>query len=451
MTAASHTASVLQDASAPNTAPNDAPDSINAEIARLAKLPLVQYERERKAAAEKLEMRIGMLDFVVAAQRGNAGDAGKQGRPLEFPEAEPWPTAVNGIVLLNELITVIRRYVVMPDHAIDAVALWIIHTYLIDFFEITPRLAITSPEKRCGKTTLRDVLSRLVYRPLPTENATGSAIFRIIESARPTLLIDEADTFFGDKDELRGILNSGHRRGGSVIRTVGDDFEPRVFSTHAAVAIAMIGKLAGTLADRSIQIAMRRRRRTDANVEPFRSDRVGYLGEVVRRATRWAIDNGRRFVHADPPMPEGVINRAADNWRPLLAIADAVGFEWPTRARNACVVLTAERRGDDSVGAILLADIRDIFSRRGVDKLPSLAVVSELVAIEGRPWAEWGKIGQPLTQNGLARILDQYEIEPIGLRIGVKTPRGYELQQFQDAFTTYLPPEGGIPTATPQH
>jgi len=99
----------------------------------------------------------------------------------------------------------------------------------------------------------------------------------------------------------------------------------------------------------------------------------------------------------------------------------------------------------------LLADIRDIFTRRGVDRMPSLVLVNELVAIEGRPWAEWGKIGQPLTQNGLARILDQYEIEPVGLRIGTKTPRGYELQQFQDAFTTYLPPEGGIPTATPQH
>jgi putative DNA primase/helicase len=398
----------------------------------------IQYERERKAAADKLGVRITVLDLAVAAKRGNGSDAGKQGRPLEFADPEPWPTSVSGVLLLNELITGIRSYVVMPDHAIDAVALWVVHSYLIDFFEITPRLAITSPEKRCGKTTLRDVLSRLVYRPLPTENATASAIFRIIESARPTLLIDEADTFFTDKEDLRGILNSGHRRGGSVIRIVGENFEPRLFSTHAAVAVAMIGKLPGTLADRSIQIAMRRRRAAE-KVTSFRCDQVGHFAQLARRVTRWAIDNAARFENADPRMPESVINRAADNWRPLLAIADAVGFEWPTRARNACLVLTADRRGDDSVGAVLLADIRDIFTRRAVDKLPSLMLVADLVAIEGRPWAEWGKIGQPLTQNGLARILDQYEIEPMVLRIGAKTARGYGIEQFTDAFTTYLP------------
>src|SRR5258708_5724878 len=258
MTATSQAASVLQDASAPNTATKTATKDARdeAEFTRLAALSLIEYDRQRKSAAEKLGLRVTLLDAIVAAKRGKAPDAGKQGRPLEFPEPEPWPTPVKGVVLLNELITVIRRYVVMPDHALDAVALWVIHTYLIDFFEITPRLAMTSPEKRCGKTTLRDVLSRLVFRPLPTENATGSAIFRIIDLARPTLLIDEADTFFREKDELRGILNSGHRRGGSVIRTVGENFEPPGFSTHAPVPIPLLGKLARTPPDRSVQISL---------------------------------------------------------------------------------------------------------------------------------------------------------------------------------------------------
>ena len=409
----------------------------DAEISRLAKLPLLEYGRQRKAAAERLKIDVTMLDRVVKAARNNNDEAGKQGRPVEFPDPEPWPTSVSGALLLNELITAIRSYVVMPDHAMDAVALWIIHTYLIDFFEITPRLAITSPEKRCGKTTLRDVLSHLVYRPLPTENATAPAIFRIVESVRPTLLIDEFDTFLGDREDLRGILNSGHRPRRSTIRTEGEKLETRVFSTHAAVAIAMIGKLPGTLADRSVHVAMRRRKATE-KVESFRSDRVSHLDQLARRVTRWTIDNATRLENADPRMPEGVFNRDADNWRALLAIADAVGFEWPTRARNACIVLTA-RKGDDSAGVTLLADIRDIFARRAVDRLPSLTLVNELVAIEGRPWAEWGKIGQPLTQNGLARILDQYEIEPMVLRVGAKTARGYAIEQFTDAFTTYLP------------
>src|ERR1700719_1034985 len=115
----------------------------DAEISRLAKLPLLEYGRQRKAAAERLKIDVTMLDRVVKAARNNNDEAGKQGRPVEFPDPEPWPTSVSGALLLNELITAIRSYVVMPDHAMDAVALWIIHTYLIGFFEITPRLAIT--------------------------------------------------------------------------------------------------------------------------------------------------------------------------------------------------------------------------------------------------------------------------------------------------------------------
>jgi putative DNA primase/helicase len=75
-----------------------------------------------------------------------------------------------------------------------------------------------------------------------------------------SLLVDEADSFLGEKEELRGILNSGHTRDAAyVVRTVGDEHEPRRFSTWAAKAVAMIGHLPDTLADRSIIIPMRRR------------------------------------------------------------------------------------------------------------------------------------------------------------------------------------------------
>ena len=150
----------------------------------------------------------------------------------------------------------------MSEAAADACTLWCVHTYLIDAAWISPRLALTSPEKGCGKTTLLDVLARLVWRPLPAANATSSALFRVVEMQRPTLLIDEADTFLGENEELRGILNSGHRRGGSVLRTVSDEHEPRQFSTYSACAIAMIGKLPATLADRSIPIDLKRGGRT---------------------------------------------------------------------------------------------------------------------------------------------------------------------------------------------
>ena len=259
---------------------------------------------------------------------------------------------------------------------------------------------------------------------------------------RPTLLLDEGDTFLSDNEEMRGILNSGHRRGGAVLRTIGDDFEPRQFGTYAACAIAMIGQLPGTLADRSITIELQRRL-ADETVEPFRLDRTQHLDRLASKVARWTADNADHLRTADPLMPPGVFNRIADNWRPLLAIADFAGGEWPKWVRRALAAIQA-RAEDTSVRVHLLADIRTIFAARKLDRLPSLKLVEELIAIEGRPWAEW-KAGKPLSQNGLARLLKPLKIRPGTKRIaGEKTAKGYDLSQFDDAFKRYLGQEGGF-------
>src|SRR5215470_13406241 len=206
----------------------------------------------------------------------------------------------------------------MSEAEADICALWAAHTYLLDCFQITPRLGIWSATKRCGKTTLLDCLGRLVWRPLQAANVTPSAVFRVVEGYRPTLLIDEADTFLRDNAELRGVLNSGYRRGGQVLRTIGDDHEPRAFSTYSACAIALIGRLPETLHDRSVIVLLKRRLPSEA-IKPFRPDRAGRLDDLARKAARWAADNAERIGDADPDIPEGVFNREADNWRPLLA------------------------------------------------------------------------------------------------------------------------------------
>jgi putative DNA primase/helicase len=284
----------------------------DAEISRLAKLSLKQRERQRNTAAARLQISPSRLDRLVNAERGESSGDGKQGRAVELPEPEPWSDPVNGAALLNDLSAALRLHVVMNGHEAETAALWVVHTYMLDNFGISPRLAITSPEKQCGKTTLLDVLACLVWRRLPTANVTAAAIFRVVEKARPTLLIDEADTFLPDNEELRGILNAGHRRGGSVTRTVGDDHEPRQFSTYAACAIALIGNLPSTLTDRSVSIELRRRRQ-DEPVEPFRFEKTGHLDRLARQAARWAADNAERVRGADPEMPDGIYNRTADN------------------------------------------------------------------------------------------------------------------------------------------
>ena len=302
-------------------------------------------------------------------------------------------------------------------------------------FGISPRLAITSPEKQCGKTTLLDVLSSIVCRPLAAANASAAAIFRVVELKRPTLLIDEADTFLQENDELRGVLNSGHRQGGFVLRTVGEDFEPRSFSTYSACAIALIGRLPPTLADGSVPVGLSRRRPNE-QIEPFRFDRTGHLDQLACKATRWALDNADRIRGADPLMPAGVFNRVADNWRPLLAIADAASGEWPLRARQALQSTVASTSGDEqSARVLLLSDIRSIFAERRVDRLSSAELVTALITVEGRPWAEW-RAGKPLSTNGLARA--PFAIAPATIRTATGTPKGYRLGQFDDAFARYL-------------
>jgi putative DNA primase/helicase len=416
------------------------------EIGRLARLPRLEYDRERKAAARHLGVRTSILDRLVAAERDKSDSDTKQGRTLSLPEPEPWPDPVDGARLLGDVSASIRRHVVMPEHAADATALWLLHTYLVTCAGISPRLAITSPEKGCGKTTLLDVLSHLVWRPLPTASATAAAIFRVVEMQQPTLLIDEADTFLPENEQLRGILNSGHRRGGFVLRTVGEDHEPRKFATYSACAIALIGKLPGTVADRSISIELRRRR-ADEPIYPFRGDRTKHLDELARKAARWASDHAEDVGAADPEMPARVINRAADNWRPLLAIAEVAGGEWLERARRAVAAMTQGTMEDQSAGVQVLSDIGDVFEARNTDRLTSADLVESLIAIEGRPWAEW-RGGKPITPNGLARLLKPFGIAPTTIRVGSRTPKGYQLAQFADSFERYLSSEGA---SKPQH
>jgi putative DNA primase/helicase len=420
----------------------------DAEIKRLADLPTLAYERERKAAAKKIGIRGEILDKLVKHERAADEDTKGRGRTFSMPVIEPWPDPVDGAELLDNISTAIRRYVVMPGGAAEIVAMWAVHTHALDSFTASPRLAITAPEKGCGKTLLLDTVACICARPLSTANASASSIFRVIELVRPTLLIDEADTFLKENDELRGVLNSGHRRGGSVLRTVGDDHEPRQFSTWAPVAIAMIGRLPDTLEDRSVTVRLCRRK-PDETIAVFRDDRADDFRRLARMAARWAADNGERLRLHDPETGS-LFNRLADNWRPLLAIADLAGGEWPERARQ--IAESAGAAGglsEQSIRVALLSDIRDAFDARNDDRFPSAELASALAAIEGRQWGEWGKSGKPITANALARLLVAHSIAPANLKLdGGKVLKGYRLEQFEDAFERYLA-GGGAATVQP--
>jgi putative DNA primase/helicase len=297
---------------------------------------------------------------------------------------------------------------------------------------------ITSPVKRCGKTTLLNLLSALVPRPLSTSNITASALFRTVEKYSPSLLIDEADSFLTDNEELRGILNSGHRKASAyVIRTTGDDYEPQMFTTWSPKIIALIGALPDTLEDRAIIIRLQRKSASEKK-ERLRSDRMGEFEPVCRRAARWASDLKETLRYADPDIPPEITNdRARDNWRPLLAIADAAGGDWPQFARETTRTMASEEPDSESARTLLLADLKMIFEDH-IERLASDEIIRSLVEMESRSWAEW-KGGKPLSKVGLAGLLRPFGIKPRKWREGKQSERGYYRSDFDETFARYLP------------
>jgi len=319
-------------------------------------------------------------------------------------------------------------------------AAWAVHTHCFALFRHSPRLALTSPEKRCGKTTLLDTMALVCCKQLPTANVTAAAVFRTIEAAGPTMLIDEADTFLWDNDDLRGILNAGHKRGGQVIRCVGDDAEPRAFAVFAPAVIAAIGHLPGTIEDRSIEVRMKRATRAE-RPEPLRAAAEAEGAELAQRCARWVADNADQLRDADPALPTSMFNRAADNWRPLFAIAEAAAGGWPERLAKAAVALAPDDTDAEGRGVRLLADIKAIFDERETDKLASADLCEALAADATSPWADY-KNGKPIGQAQLARLLKSFGLIPHSVRIGTATPKGYERKSFEEAWSRYLPAPG---------
>jgi len=384
-----------------------------------------------------------------AARRTDTHAAG-----LEDPET--WPEEVSGEELLAELESLFRRYVVLPDGGAEVLALWTLFTYSFEAFDTCPLLVLSSPEKRCGKTTAMTLLAHLCRRAVQTSNLTPAVLYRLIEEEHPTVVFDEADAIFGPRrsgdrrEELRSILNSGHTRSMAVVwRCEGDSHKPRTFSTWAPKVVALIGRLPDTLEDRSITAPMRRKISTE-EVERFRIGRLGSeLLPLRRKALRWANDHYDELKDLDPPVPPGLGDREADNWRPLLAIAECAGAEWPKKAREAIAQLKAARPMDDegSFGVRLLADLREVFEQEGGEKVFTRTILDRLRDREERPWGEWGRARKPITARGISQLLKPYGIRSRDVRIGDDHNKGYSRSDFEDAWSRYLPPS---PSVTPR-
>lgn len=432
------TADSTEEAQQPQPEPASKAD-LHAAVARLAQLKPLDYDRVRESEANALGVRVGTLDAEVKRCHGKTAPETGQGASLDLPDTEPWDEPVDGAVLIGELSAMVRRCVVLPVGADLVIALWVVLTHAIEAVDIAPILAVTAPDKGCGKTTVLDLLGKLVDRPLSTSNISTAALFRMIDRRRPTLLIDEFDSFYGRNDELRGVLNSGHtRQTAYVIRCVGDDAEPRQFSTWAAKAIAGIGELPPTIADRSIAIRLRRALPHEAaHIEKLRHVPRGEFQRLARMAARWVIDHAGAIRAARPVIPKELSNRAEDNAAPLLAIAETVGGDLPKRARDAIVVVLSDVSEETaSTGQLLLRDIAAIFAARNTDHLPTDDILRALCARDDAPWATAAQ-GKPMTPYMLAKRLRTYDVTPEQKRYGKANLRGYMRAPIEDAARRY--------------
>jgi hypothetical protein len=344
-------------------------------------------------------------------------------------------------VTLDDVRAFVRRFVSVGEEQADALALWAAHTHVVGAFGCTPYLAITSAEKRSGKTRLLEVLELVVREPLPTANISDAALFRVVADRTPTLLMDEVDAIFKsrEREELRGLLNAGYRRG-AVAHRMGGRTNPELqtFPVFSAKAFAGIGDcLPDTITDRSIPIRLKRQTR-DEQGERFRLREVEPWGHALRdRLATWLEPQLDYIATLRPLLPEELDDRAQDVWEALLAIADLAGKDWPARAHRAAIALSSgEEREDDSLTVTLLRDVHAFFSSNGHDRIKTADLLEHLHAVEESPWGDW--YGKTLSAHGLSRLLKPYRIRTMPVKVDGETVRGYKVEQFADAFSRVL-------------
>jgi hypothetical protein len=366
---------------------------------------------------------------------------------------EPQFDGVGGSPLLRDVMSFIRRYVVMTDSQLLVTALWVFHTHCVEFVDTTPYLAVTSPEKQCGKTRLIETMEQIVADPqlmiLPSE----AVVYRTVDAVQPTLLLDETDAIFNQRSEryegLRALLNAGYRRGATVSRCVGATGKVEKFQTFCPKLIAGIGMLPETVADRSVPIRLERRKRNQPVARFFRRDVQPVAMAIRGRIEKWSVDHLTRLRGARPSLPDELSDRMQEGCECLVAIADLLGCG--PAARQALVELLTAERVDDR-GAMrtrLLRDLKSVWQQREavaggkqVRAIPTDDLLRALWQMEESPWGSY--FGRVLEARDLADLLHHYGIRSTTIRppgAGTKPVKGYRRDDLYEAWSRYAPDE----------
>ncbi len=365
------------------------------------------------------------------------------------------PHDSDGISIINDLVKYLRRFVVFSDST-DAlvVALWCVHTHNMDLWVATPRLHVRSATRGTGKTRLLEILEQLTHCSVRSANATSAAIFRQIDSGTVTFILDEIDTVYGAKaggdEQLRAVINAGYRRNSPILRSHQDGGRGTIqYEVFSAFALAGIGDLPATISSRCIPVTLHRRLPTEP-VDLFDQRTARTETDILRnRIHNWLAKVSPALSTATPRIPASLHNRNEELARPLLAIAETASTALAKKAAHAISRALDHHADNDDDAEHLLADIRDVFEVKKVDRLPSKELLECLQTLETSPWATIR-----LTPYSLAQMIRPFGIAPQKLRTGATTRQGYYLDDFKPVFERYLPDSptshAGNPSG-PQH
>ncbi|MGD0465908.1 MAG: DUF3631 domain-containing protein [Gammaproteobacteria bacterium] len=402
-------------------------------IKNLANLSILEYGRIRKDTAATLGIKVSSLDQLVKEKRNQMQEDQEEQLFID-PDPEPWNEPINLSILLTEITNAIQRFIFCSIETAHAATLWVAMTWVIDIVRVAPLAVITAPEKRCGKSQLLAIFGKLVKKPIPVSNITSAALFRTIDATQPTLLIDEADTFMLNNDELRGVINSGHTRDSAyTIRLVGPEHTPKRFNVWGAKAIAGIGNLADTIMDRAIRLELHRKF-VHENIEKIRDAEPDLFITLKSKLVRFAQDYFEPISNSKPMLPKELNDRAQDNWEPLLAIADLAGTEWGIFARSAALKLSNNIQ-EESISMELLTDIYEIIKNK--DRITTENLLSALRSDQEKRWFTYER-GSPMNARQLSKQLKLFGIRSKSVRFNYDIKKGYTTDQFADVFNRYI-------------
>ncbi len=344
-------------------------------------------------------------------------------------------TAISAEGLVYKTRNTIQASISIDESSAMILAMYAFFTYLINSFVHAPILCISSPVKRCGKSTLLQVCNALFWNVTNVKGITKASLEAIADS-KCTTVIDEFDEVLKNNPGVIGAINGGIEAGAKVT-LVGKDGLVKTRSTYGAKVLALIGLPAPTIYDRSILVRMRRKKTGEKLSKPEHLQPT--LAYLKRQIEQWCKENATHINRMKVAPLEVENDRFRDNYEPLLKIAACISSRLESEVRRAADFVVTSQLEEDSGGEKLLKDIKTVFDDTKKHEIGTNELLLLLCEHEDSVWRRCDR-NMSISPTFLSRSLGAFGISPVQIRPGKATQvRGYKHEQFKDAFERYAP------------